>query len=89
VRFWVEDKGRGIAPEQIPHVYDRFWQGRPEDRRGAGLGLPIAKGIVEAHGGRLWVESTLGRGSTFYFTLPRASAAEAADQSMAGGAPLE
>jgi signal transduction histidine kinase len=51
-------------------VFDRFWQGRKGDRRGAGLGLSIARGIIEAHGGRLWVESQLGKGTTFYFSIP-------------------
>ncbi|MFL5527981.1 MAG: ATP-binding protein, partial [Gemmatimonadaceae bacterium] len=51
----------------------RFWQARASDRRGIGLGLAIAKGIVEAHNGRIWVESHVGLGSTFYFTLPSAS----------------
>ncbi|HEY5414184.1 MAG TPA: PAS domain S-box protein [Gemmatimonadaceae bacterium] len=72
VVFWVADSGGGIAPGDIPHVFDRFWQATRGDRRGAGLGLPITKGIVEAHGGRIWVESTLGRGSTFFFSIPRA-----------------
>ena len=72
VLFWVKDTGAGIAPEDMAHVFDRFWQARRADRRGAGLGLPIVKGIVEAHGGRVWVESTPGRGSTFYFTVPPA-----------------
>lgn len=70
VCFSVADTGPGIGAEQLPHIFDRFWQGRPTDRRGAGLGLAIAKGIVEAHGGRIWAESALGRGSTFFFTLP-------------------
>ena len=78
VVFWVADSGCGIAPEDLPHVFDRFWQATRGDRRGAGLGLPITKGIVEAHGGRIWVESTLGRGSTFFFSIPRAR--PAADQ---------
>jgi PAS domain S-box-containing protein len=73
VCFRVEDTGPGIPGDQIPHLFDRFWQGRHGDRRGAGLGLPIAKGIVEAHGGRLWVESRPGHGTAFYFTLPVAS----------------
>jgi PAS domain S-box-containing protein len=70
VRFWVRDTGRGILPEEVPHVFDRFWQARSARRRGIGLGLDIARGIVTAHGGRIWVESTPEAGSTFYFTLP-------------------
>jgi PAS domain S-box-containing protein len=73
VTFLVADTGPGIAAEQVPHVFDRFWRANQDDSRGAGLGLPIAKGIVEAHGGRLWVESAPGRGSTFFFTLPVAA----------------
>jgi PAS domain S-box-containing protein len=72
VRFGVVDTGPGIPPEQLPHIFGRFWQAKPSDRRGIGLGLAIAKGIVEAHNGRIWVESRVGSGSTFYFTLPRA-----------------
>jgi signal transduction histidine kinase len=78
VVFWVADTGSGIAPDSLPHVFDRFWQATKGDRRGAGLGLPITKGIVEAHGGHIWVESTLGRGSTFFFSIPRAH--QTADQ---------
>lgn len=70
VRFAVIDTGPGIPAEQLPHIFGRFWQAKPSDRRGIGLGLAIAKGIVEAHGGRIWVESSVGLGSTFYFTLP-------------------
>jgi signal transduction histidine kinase len=73
VRFAVADTGAGIPPEQLPHVFGQFWQGRRTDRRGIGLGLAIAKGIVEAHGGRIWVESQVGVGSNFYFTLPAAT----------------
>jgi PAS domain S-box-containing protein len=76
VLFWVTDTGAGIAGEDLPHVFDRFWQAGRNGRRGAGLGLAIAKGIVEAHGGRIWVESTPGRGSTFFFTLARVPRAE-------------
>ncbi|MBS2026330.1 MAG: PAS domain S-box protein [Deltaproteobacteria bacterium] len=70
VLFWVADTGRGIAPEALPRVFDRFWQAKKGARQGAGLGLPISRGIVEAHGGKMWVESTLGSGSTFFFTVP-------------------
>jgi PAS domain S-box-containing protein len=70
VLFSVADTGAGIPAESLPHVFDRFWQAKRTERRGAGLGLPICKGLVEAHGGRIWVESTPGRGSTFFFTIP-------------------
>jgi PAS domain S-box-containing protein len=70
VRFRVRDSGPGIPPEHVPHVFDRFWKVRAANRHGAGLGLAIARGIVEAHEGRIWVESAPGEGSTFYFTLP-------------------
>jgi signal transduction histidine kinase len=66
----VRDDGPGIGPEAIGHVFDRFWQGPGRTRPGAGLGLAIARGIVEAHGGRIGVDSELGRGSTFWFVLP-------------------
>jgi PAS domain S-box-containing protein len=70
VVFSVTDTGCGIAPENLVHVFDRFWQGRRDGRIGLGLGLAIARGVVEAHDGRIWVESTPGEGSTFLFTLP-------------------
>jgi len=69
VVFHVTDSGPGIPAEQIPHLFEQFWQAR-SDKRGVGLGLTIAKGVVDAHGGRIWVESTVGSGSTFSFTLP-------------------
>ena len=69
-RFSVEDSGPGISPRELPHVFDRYWQGRGVARQSAGLGLYIAKGIVDAHGGRIWGESELGKGTTFHFTLP-------------------
>lgn len=75
VLFWVTDTGHGIAAEDLPHLFDRFWQA--STRQGAGLGLAIAKGIIEAHHGRIWVESTPGEGTTFCFTIPTASGANA------------
>jgi signal transduction histidine kinase len=74
VEFTVRDSGPGIASEELPHVFDRFWQAKKTARSGAGLGLAIAKGIVEAHGGDIRAESELGRGSSFLFTLPVATA---------------
>ncbi|HEX8391184.1 MAG TPA: ATP-binding protein [Longimicrobium sp.] len=70
VRVSVTDDGPGIDPEQVQHIFGAFWQARHADRRGLGLGLAIARAIVEAHGGRIWVESEPGRGSAFFFTLP-------------------
>jgi PAS domain S-box-containing protein len=72
VEFRVRDTGTGIPPEDLRHIFDRFWQARRSGRRGIGLGLAIVKGIVEAHGGRVRVDSEPGTGSTFYFTLPAA-----------------
>ncbi len=70
----VEDTGEGIAPEELPRVFDWFYRGEKSRSRtygGAGLGLAIARSILEAHGGRIWAESTLGRGSTFRFVIPK------------------
>jgi signal transduction histidine kinase/DNA-binding NarL/FixJ family response regulator len=72
VRFGVSDTGPGIEPEHLTQLFQPFWQARRGGSDGAGLGLAIAKGIVEAHGGRIWAESTPGRGTTFSFTLPLA-----------------
>ena len=66
----VADNGPGIPPEDLPRIFDPYWQARRTARLGAGLGLTITKGIVEAHGGRIWVESRPGAGSTFTFALP-------------------
>ena len=75
VAFRVRDTGRGIRPEHLPHLFDRFWQARESRRGGAGLGLAIALGIAEAHGGRIEVDSVPDHGSTFTFLLPAAGAA--------------
>lgn len=73
VCFAVSDTGPGIALQDIPHVFDRYWQVKTTAHQGTGLGLSIAKGIVEAHGGKIWVESELGKGTRFFFTLPLAT----------------
>jgi signal transduction histidine kinase len=70
ILFEVADTGPGVPPKQLSHLFEKFWQANRADRRGVGLGLPIAKGIVDAHGGRLWVVSDPGKGSRFYVALP-------------------
>jgi signal transduction histidine kinase len=70
VTFAVKDTGPGIAEADRSHLFDRFWQAQPTARMGTGLGLFIAKAIVESHGGTIWLESTVGMGSTFLFQLP-------------------
>jgi len=72
VRFAVEDTGPGITAEVLPRVFERYFKGTDAPRTGTGLGLYIARGIVEAHGGRIWAESTPNHGSTFWFSLPLA-----------------
>ena len=70
VLFTVSDTGPGIAREDLPFMFDRYWRAGVAPYRGSGLGLPIAKGIIDAHGGRIWVESELGVGTRFFLTLP-------------------
>jgi PAS domain S-box-containing protein len=70
VRFSVSDTGPGIPEQEMAHLFDRFWRGDRSKVSGAGLGLSIAKGIIEAHGGRITAESTEGYGTTFSFTVP-------------------
>jgi signal transduction histidine kinase len=70
VRVSVADSGPGIPPEAQAHIFKPYWSAREHERKGTGLGLFISQGIVRAHGGELWVESVVGGGSTFYFTLP-------------------
>ena len=74
-RFWTEvtvaDRGTGMAPETLSHIFERYWLVREENPKGTGLGLYIAKGLVEAHGGEISARSRVGVGSTFTFTLPR------------------
>ena len=70
ILFQVTDDGPGIPADNVSHIFDNFWQARKNDRRGVGLGLAIAKTLVEAQGGKIWVESQLDHGSTFSFSLP-------------------
>jgi two-component system, OmpR family, phosphate regulon sensor histidine kinase PhoR len=75
VEITVSDNGPGIPPEDLPHIFERFYRvdkGRSREKGGTGLGLSIVKHIVQLHGGRVWAESELGSGTTFHFTLPRA-----------------
>jgi two-component system, OmpR family, phosphate regulon sensor histidine kinase PhoR len=75
VRFEVRDTGMGIPDDDLPRVFERFYRvDRSRTGSGTGLGLSIARHIIEAHGGRIWVESEEGRGSRFYFTVPAAAA---------------
>jgi signal transduction histidine kinase len=66
----VQDSGPGIRENDLPHIFDRYWQARATAKKGTGLGLAIAKGFVEAHGGMIGVESHPGKGARFYFTIP-------------------
>jgi signal transduction histidine kinase len=73
VRVWVKDTGVGIASEEIGSLFEKYRQltsGKISEHKGTGLGLVICRKIVEAHGGKIWVESEEGKGSTFYFSLP-------------------
>jgi signal transduction histidine kinase len=70
VLFRVSDTGSGIPQEHVHHIFTPYWQAKRAERMGAGLGLAITKGIVESHGGKIWVESEPGKGTTFFFTLP-------------------
>lgn len=72
VVIWIKDHGIGIAPHDLPHVFERFYRAEGRDRAisGFGIGLYLARELVRAHGGRIWVESEIGQGSTFFFVLP-------------------
>ena len=87
VVFSVADGGPGVAPEERRRIFERYWRGAEAGHRGVGLGLSIAKGIVEAHGGRLWVASRRGSGARFRFSLPVAAPASAEADAGAREAP--
>ena len=72
-RFDVSDTGPGIAESELPHVFEPYWSAKRHATKGTGLGLYISHGIIDAHGGRFWVESKQGQGTTFSFTLPLAA----------------
>lgn len=74
VLFWVQDTGAGMLPEEVTRIFERYWRAKRGARKGSGLGLSICKGIVEAHGGRIWAESRPGQGTTMLFTLPMVEA---------------
>jgi signal transduction histidine kinase len=87
VRFEVKDTGAGIAPEYHERVFEKFFRVPGGPSGGVGLGLYLCREIVEAHGGRIGVESAPGAGSRFWFTVPRADAAEGAETAAAGAPP--
>jgi signal transduction histidine kinase len=72
IQFCVSDSGPGIPASELPRIFDQYWQAQ-QNKSGSGLGLYISKGLVEAHGGRIWVESAVGEGTSVYFTVPQAS----------------
>jgi signal transduction histidine kinase len=71
VLFSVSDSGPGMPQPSVDRIFDRYWQESSTARNGSGLGLAIAKGLIEAHGGRIWAESEVGKGTTLFFTLPK------------------
>lgn len=88
VRFSVADSGPGIPPDELATVFEKFRQVQGTESKGTGLGLPICKQLVRLHAGRIWVDSVLGEGSTFHFTIPRADLLDAIDRSLRGTASL-
>lgn len=85
----VADTGAGISADDLPHLFERFWQVKKTARRGAGLGLAIVKGLVESHGGRIWVESAPAVGTTFRFTIPQVLRTEHTSHSaLAAAGPI-
>jgi signal transduction histidine kinase len=70
VRFTVRDTGPGIPSKDLDNVFELYWQAAPTAHLGSGVGLATAKHIVEQHGGEIWAESNLGKGASFFFTIP-------------------
>jgi len=70
IEFSITDRGPGIVADQLRHVFERFWQAKETAKAGTGLGLAICRGIMEQHRGKIWVESTMGVGTAFTFSLP-------------------
>jgi len=87
VRFTVSDTGPGIEAKNLEDIFTPYWQAKRAERLGAGLGLPIAKGIVESHGGKIWVESVPGKGTKFHFTLQVERVAEATEATLSAESP--
>ena len=83
--FCVSDTGPGIAAGQVESIFHRFWRSDTGHQKGLGLGLFIAKGIVEAHGGRIWCESKPGEGASFLFTLPSCASLESTETGLSNG----
>jgi len=81
VVFWVKDSGIGIRSDQLGRIFEKYWRARPKESGGTGLGLNICKGIVEAHGGRIWAESAEDIGTTILFTIPEYEAASGTQSS--------
>ncbi len=80
--FSVSDTGRGIGASDREHIFERYFRSEDSAYKGTGLGLAIAKGIVDAHGGKIWVESELNRGTTFFFTVPAVGTARAGEVAL-------
>lgn len=80
VQFTVKDNGPGLPKQMMVHLFERYWQAQETARQGRGLGLFIAKGIIEAQGGAIWAESPAGKGTAFHFTLPVAAAVAKAEE---------
>jgi len=79
VHFIVEDTGPGIPEEDLPHIFERFYQGKTQEGRvyvGSGIGLALAKRVIDDHGGTMWAESTFGQGTALHFILPQSSSAK-------------